>query len=168
MDRKAQKSLERLRPRIEPRLVGVDPQAREIFWQRVEKIFPEAFALLLELYGTHYAFFYHLEEILKTVAQAYCDRSPDLHTLDRQREPDPLWFHSEKMVGGVCYVDLFAGTLAGVQEKIAYFKELGRFPGGSVRTGQAESGQGTSEKIPDNLHLRPALFEPRYARHWCD
>lgn len=125
MDRKAQKSLERLRPRIEPLLGEMKPQAREIFWQRVEKIFPEAFALLLELYGTHYAFFYHLEEILKMVARAYCDRSPDLHTLDRQREVDPLWFHAEKMVGGVCYVDLFAGTLAGVQEKIAYFKELG-------------------------------------------
>ena len=94
MDRKAQKSLERLRPRIEPRLVGVDPQAREIFWQRVEKIFPEAFALLLELYGTHYAFFYYLEEILKTVAQAYCDRSPDLHILDRRREGDCCVFRS--------------------------------------------------------------------------
>jgi amylosucrase len=29
------------------------------------------------------------------------------------------------MVGGVCYVDLFAEDLAGIQHKIPYFKELG-------------------------------------------
>lgn len=125
MERKARKTLERLRPRIEPLLAEIDPIKREVFWQRVEEWFPDAFALLLELYGAHYAFFYHLEEILKTVAQTYCDRSPDLHALDAQREVDPLWFHSEQMIGGVVYVDLFAGTLAGVKTKIPYFKELG-------------------------------------------
>ena len=29
------------------------------------------------------------------------------------------------MVGGVCYVDLFAGDLAGLREQLPYFKELG-------------------------------------------
>jgi glycosidase len=91
----------------------------------VEEQFPEAFALLMALYGNYYSFFYHLEEMLKTVAQTYCNRSPDLHTLDAQREADPLWFHSEQLIGGVVYVDLFAGTLAGVKAKLPYFKELG-------------------------------------------
>ncbi len=39
--------------------------------------------------------------------------------------PIGCWFQSEQMVGGVCYVDLFAGNLAGVRDKIPYFKELG-------------------------------------------
>ena len=29
------------------------------------------------------------------------------------------------MLGGVCYVDLFAGDLDGIRERIPYFKELG-------------------------------------------
>ncbi len=125
MERKARKSLQRLKPRLEPILAQVEAQTQAIFWQRVDKIFPEAFALLLELYGTHYAFFYHLENILKSVAQVYIDRSPNLHTLDAQREAEPLWFQAEQMMGGVCYVDLFAENLAGVREKLPYFKELG-------------------------------------------
>ena len=125
MNRKARKSLDRLRPRIEPYLADLDPEIQALFWQRTEQIFPEAFTPLLDLYGTCYDFFYHLEAILKIVAQAYTARPADLHNLDAQREADPLWFQSEQMMGGVCYVDLFAENLAGVRAKIPYFKELG-------------------------------------------
>lgn len=125
MDRRVTKSLERLRPRFEPLLENVEPEIREVFWRRLDEAFSEAFGLLLQLYGTYYSFFYHLEVILKTVAQAYLDRPADLKALDLQREANPTWFQSERMVGGVCYVDLFAGSLKGVQEKIPYFKDLG-------------------------------------------
>lgn len=125
MNRKARKSLDRLRPRFEPLLAGLSTGEQDVFWQRMEKIFPEVFASLLEIYGTYYSFFYHLEVILSTVTQAYVDRPPELKALDLQREADPLWFQSEQMVGGVCYVDLFAGDLAGIRAKIPYFKELG-------------------------------------------
>lgn len=125
MDRKARKSLDRLRPRFESILADVEPEVANIFWQRLETIFPEAFESLLELYGTYYSFFFHLENILKTVAQAYVERPADLRALDMEREANPLWFQAEQMVGGVCYVDLFAGDLSGMKEKIPYFKELG-------------------------------------------
>ena len=125
MERKAEKSLKRLRPRFEPLLAGVEPQIQDLFWQRMDAHFAEAFALLLKLYGNYYSFFYHLEVILKTVTQAFTERPPDLRALDARREADPLWFQSEEMIGGVCYVDLFAGSLQGVQERIPYFKELG-------------------------------------------
>ncbi len=117
--------MERLRPRFEPLLTGIEPTIRDVFWQRMEKIFPEAFDLLLNLYGTYYSFFYHLEVILTTLTQAFVDRPTDLKALDAQREVDPLWFQSEQMVGGMCYVDLFADNLAGIRQKIPYFKELG-------------------------------------------
>ena len=125
MERKARKSLERLRPRFEPLLANLSPDMRDVFYQRLEAIFPEAFTLLLDLYGTYYSFFFHLEVILQTVARAYVERAPDLRRLDGQREADPLWFQSEQMVGGVCYVDLFAGNLVGIQQKLPYFQELG-------------------------------------------
>jgi len=59
------------------------------------------------------------------MAQAAFQRPADLRQLDRQREQNPLWFQSNQVLGGVCYVDLFAGDLAGIRAKIPYFKELG-------------------------------------------
>ncbi|KRE74454.1 hypothetical protein ASG77_07025 [Arthrobacter sp. Soil762] len=37
----------------------------------------------------------------------------------------PDWFQSNRMLGGVCYVDLYAGNLAGLRKRIPYFRELG-------------------------------------------
>lgn len=116
-------SLKRLIPRIEPLLR--DEAERATFFRRLEHYFPDLFSLLYELYGQRYDFFYHLEQIVCTAAQMYVDRSADLKTLDEQREQNPLWFQSEQMMGGVCYVDLFAGDLDGIRAKIPYFKELG-------------------------------------------
>jgi amylosucrase len=80
---------------------------------------------LLNLYGAQYDFYYHLETILGTAAKMWLERPAELKALDALREADPHWFQSQKMVGGVCYVDLFAGNLEGVRKKISYFKELG-------------------------------------------
>ena len=43
-------------------------------------------------------------------------RPDSLRSLDAEREADPPWFHSDQIGGGVCYVDLFAGNLAGVRQ----------------------------------------------------
>jgi glycosidase len=48
-----------------------------------------------------------------------------LKRLDHSRQADPGWFQSEQQLGGVCYVDLFAGNLQGIRKRIPYFKELG-------------------------------------------
>ncbi len=72
-----------------------------------------------------YDFFYHLENLLVELANASFSRPADLRALDLEREANPLWFQSNAMVGGVCYVDLFAGNLDGIRAKIPYFKELG-------------------------------------------
>lgn len=95
------------------------------FYATSGKNFPRLFEILLELYGGHYDFYFHLEKILATAAQAWTDRSGDLKNLDAEREADPNWFQSNQMLGGVCYVDLFAGDLNGIARKIPYFKELG-------------------------------------------
>ncbi len=59
------------------------------------------------------------------VAEASAARSDDLRALDERRERVPDWFCSERLVGYVCYVDRFAGTLAGVAERLDYLQELG-------------------------------------------
>lgn len=96
-----------------------------IFVDRLEKHFPILLNLLVELYGAQYDFYYHLESLLKIIAQAWLARSQALKALDQAREKQPNWFQSHKMLGGVCYVDLFAGDLEGIRQSIPYFKELG-------------------------------------------
>ena len=121
-EKASQVTLHRLLPRLDPLVPAGDE--RTVFYARLERYFPTVFRLLYELYGERYDFFYHLEQIMIATTQLYAARSTDLKTLDRQREQEPDWFHSEQMVGGVCYVDLFAGDLEGIREKIPYFQEL--------------------------------------------
>jgi amylosucrase len=50
------------------------------------------------------------------------DRSPSLKEQDAHKEG---WYLSETAVGMTLYIDLFAGDLEGILQKIGYFKELG-------------------------------------------
>jgi len=116
-------TLSRLLPLIDPILTNGAP--RRTFESRLQVYFPTIFRLLYELYGDRYDFYYHLEQLLIDLAHAFDERPVELHALDEQRIAQPNWFQSHDMMGAVGYVDRFAGTLAGIQAKIPYFKELG-------------------------------------------
>ncbi|MGD1992828.1 MAG: alpha-amylase family glycosyl hydrolase [Anaerolineae bacterium] len=125
MDREAARSLDRILPRLRERFAGADPAVWAPFESRLAANFETLFSLLRHLYGHQYDFFYHLESILEMAARMWLERPQPLKALDREREQNPLWFQSQEMLGGVCYVDRFAGDLQGIQERIPYFKELG-------------------------------------------
>jgi glycosidase len=128
LEHESKRTLQRLFPRLGKELsesISADPQGWQEFNQRVREYFPSLFNLYLGLYGTRYDFFFHLEDLLASLARSWFARPTDLRALDKAREADPLWFQSNQMLGGVCYVDLFAGNLEGVRSKIPYFKELG-------------------------------------------
>ncbi len=125
---RAGRSMQRLRPRLEEAFaaeVAERPQEWQDFTGRLEAHFERLFELLLQVYGREYDFFYHLEELLRLMAHSWFERPEALKALDGEREADTGWFQSNQMLGGVCYVDLFAGDLNGIAEKIPYFKELG-------------------------------------------
>ncbi len=103
---------------------ATDPVWRR-FEQRLEQHFPALLSELQILYGARADFAQHVKDLFLQSYQSLQRRPEDMHILDAQREADPRWFHSEKMLGGVCYVDLYAGNLKGVQARIPYFKELG-------------------------------------------
>jgi len=126
LEDKAAQSLGRLLPRIEGRFAGdVDPADWEGYVARLRRHFPRLFACLHALYGTHYDFFYHLESVLSSATEMWIERPDELKALDGLRESDPFWYESNRMVGAVCYVDLFGGDLAGVRERLPYLSELG-------------------------------------------
>ena len=123
---RAAASLKRLLPRIEARFAGETDQARwYAYVTRLQRHFPRLFRRLHDLYGHHYDFFYHLEAILASATELWLARPDELKALDGLREADPHWYQSNHMVGAMCYVDLFAGDLEGLRERVAYLSELG-------------------------------------------
>ncbi len=127
-ERESQKTFKRLLPRVEERLkekIANDPQGWLVFSARLHKHFPQLFKLYFSIYHERYDFFFYLEDLLVTLASSWFTRPLDLRELDDTRDKDPLWFQSNKMLGGVCYVDLFANNLEGLKSKIPYFKEIG-------------------------------------------
>ena len=126
LHREAQRTLDRLLPHLEMEFTAAIATVEwATFRRRLEEHFDDLFARLLELYGDRYDFLYHLERIIAEAARSWLDRPATLKALDSTREQNPRWFQSEQMLGGVYYVDLFAGDLQGMRAKIPYFKELG-------------------------------------------
>lgn len=128
LQRESSRTLSRLIPRLESAfssVIAADQKGWDQFTQRLSTHFSALFSLYHDLYSQHYDFFYHLEDLLASLARAWFERPQDLRELDRAREENPLWFQSNQMLGGIIYVDLFAGNLEGVRQKIPYFKELG-------------------------------------------
>lgn len=169
INEQARRTLYRLIPQLNEQFAGAGA-CSEVDWKtfirRLERHFPCLFGLLYQLYGHQYDFFFHVENILTTAARMWVARPQSLKELDTCREAQPGWFNSEKMVGGVCYVDLFTGNLESVKAKIPYFKELGltylhlmplfKYPEGNNDGGYAvssyrevNSALGTIEQLAD-------------------
>src|SRR6187431_3036019 len=94
LKQEGKRTLRRLLPRIEKELeasMTADPTGWQEFRERLQKYFPALFDLYLGLYGTRYDFFYHLEDLLLSLARSWFARPADLRRLDRDREQNPLW-----------------------------------------------------------------------------
>ncbi len=141
----------RLLPRLELlwETEGGERELTQDFERRLQRHWPELFTLLLSLYGGRWDFFYHIEQILLTLARAWLLRPADLKKADEQRIHDPRWFLSEKVVGGALYVDLFSENLGKMREQIPYFQKLGLtylhlMPLFAVRPGNNDGGYAIS------------------------
>ena len=87
-------------------------------------------AALFELYGSRWDFYQILGRLENLLAAANKTRSPELKKLDEdfvngQKSGRESWFLSNKSLGTMLYVDLFADNLKGLASKIKYFKDLG-------------------------------------------
>lgn len=126
LSKHAETSYRRLLPRLEARFKAqIDADAWHGYEYRLHNNFARLFSSLHQIYGTQYDFFFHLESILASATEMWIQRPDDLKALDGLREADPYWYQSHRLVGAMCYVDLFAGDFSGVRERIPYLRELG-------------------------------------------
>lgn len=102
-----------------------DDQDTADFRRRLDAHLPDLARLFHGLYGTRTDWLDQLAALVNQAAQSWAVRPAELKALDAAREDNSGWFLSNQMLGGVCYVDRYAGDLEGVRAQIPYFKELG-------------------------------------------
>ena len=95
------------------------------FLTRLERFFTELRDPLVALYGDDARLPAQFAALLDAMAATARGRAADLRRLDHEREITPDWLQREQVVGYVCYVDRFAGTLDGVRKRLPYLRELG-------------------------------------------
>ncbi len=95
------------------------------FLTRFDAQFPRLHDLFARLDGGRGDGQEQLAMLAAEASSAWNARPLELKVRDEQRLADPEWFASERALGGVCYVDRFAGNLAGIRDQIPYFRELG-------------------------------------------
>lgn len=96
-------------------------KGEQTFRARLERHLDELKWLYMELYDDESQFAYLLEQL----HQFYEERKPALKRLDERREQDGNWYRKPGMTGMMLYVEQFAGTLAGVREKLDYIRRCG-------------------------------------------
>jgi amylosucrase len=94
------------------------------FLARTEYHFSDAYQALDQLYGGAHDLDQLVLQLFRAMLDAARARSEELRLLDHRREIAPDWFQREQMVGYVCYVDKYSGTLAGLEHHLDYLKEL--------------------------------------------
>ena len=92
------------------------------FERRLAKHRDELKWLYLELYHGDTQAYKYFEGMLR---RAYEERSEALRELDRKREADPEWYKRRDITGMLLYVNAFAKTLKGVEQKLDYLEDCG-------------------------------------------
>ena len=97
------------------------------FLARLDLWFADVHGPLAALYGGRRAGRVDelVDGLLRLALDAAAQRPAALREVDRRREVDQDWYQSPSMIGYVAYVDRFAGTLAGLPDRLDHLAELG-------------------------------------------
>ena len=93
---------------------GPDPH----FAERLARHHDELRWLYMELYDNPDMF----GELVEQMERFSTERSAALRDLDAEREAEGAWYRNRDMLGMQMYIDNFAGTIKGVEEKLDYLK----------------------------------------------
>ena len=106
---------------VDSRLAGSAGQ--ELFTLRLQRWWPDLHDGLASVYGARAEA--TAVRLMELAADAYAAREPELARLDLVRSLEPDWFQQPETMGYAAYADRFAGTLAGVADRVGYLSELG-------------------------------------------
>ena len=90
----------------------------DVFKARFSRHFEELKWLYNELYDNSSMF----AELCYQMRRYYGERDEALKESDADREQRPDWYKQNDMLGMMLYIDNFAGTIKGVEEKLAYLE----------------------------------------------
>ena len=96
-----------------------------IFDMRLARSAPDLWPMLERLYGDRPDYDAFCAELEAALREGWAARPADLKRLDLMRDLEPDWFQRSGMAGYVFYIDRFAGTLAGVHDRLDYLRDLG-------------------------------------------
>ena len=122
----------------------------EFFRQQVDTYLPQLLTVYFEIYESCVDATPVFQDLLQLLIRSWIRRDDSLRQLDRQRSETPDWFQSSKLLGGVCYVDLYAGNFAGLEKRIPFFQEMGinymhLMPVFAVPEGESDGGYAISD-----------------------
>lgn len=128
------------------------------FLERFDEHFPALLELFRRTYGSGEKAAVVVVEMGAQLASAWAQRPAELRAVDDTRGEDPEWYLRPTEVGGVCYIDRWAGDLAGLRSRIPYLRELGLtylhvMPPFKVPAGNSDGGYAVSSY----RELRPDL-----------
>ncbi|RKX78813.1 MAG: alpha-amylase [Spirochaetes bacterium] len=95
------------------------------FDARMEANYRDIRFLFSLLYGNRRDSHLSFKKLMEALRENYHSRPDELRQIDIQRELDPGWFLSNRLVSTMLYVDQYAGNLKEFLKKIPYLRELG-------------------------------------------
>lgn len=126
MPKATRRAFEHLKRYLEPTLrEQCASRDADLFMLRLGRYFNDLYEPLSLVYGDRPDFQQHMEALGDIMVKNYVERSEELRLMDIEHHMTPDWFQHETMLGYMCYVDRFAGTLQGILQYIDYLRELG-------------------------------------------
>lgn len=126
-----QRILENLK-RLEHAASAVDPAKMGVFQARLKRHYGELLSLYLDLYGNRADCMWYFEQFIETLVSCFSARREELLERDVKGEyerradtPGRPWYQRRETIGAMCYADRFAGTIAGIHDRLDYLEALG-------------------------------------------
>ena len=94
-----------------------------LYEKRFQKHYDELKWLYCELYEDTPDVMEHLNDLTAKMREFFNSRNEELQTSDQKRESDPNWYKRNDLLGMMMYVNNFAKTLKGMEEKLDYIQE---------------------------------------------
>lgn len=108
-----------------PMEVKADLEGWKAFRARMKMVLPVILEKYFSLYSNCIAAWPMFSKLIECMAVNWLERRSVLKEIDAKRIADPDWYKSSEILGGICYVDRFAGDFKHLIRKIPFFTELG-------------------------------------------